>query len=136
MGCMQQPDDITETTNGRLIVRVGGRHPRTVPVRREWTAVGREALDESTDNRFVRSHSALRQVAVRIFDNPTVNPNARHLSLPRARNTWLLAHLRAGTPAHALRRLAGSVALEHLHYLSRYLNEMDDQAAADLGMAA
>lgn len=133
------PEHITETAGGRLIVRVGGRHPRVVPIRREWTAVAHETLDEAKDNRFIHGRnpeSGLRQVAVRIFDNPAVSPSARSLSWFRARNTWLLAHLRAGTPAHALRLLGGNASLEHLYYLSRHLGALDEQTAADLGMAA
>ena len=134
-----RPEHITEAADGRLQVPVGGRNPRIVPIRREWTAVGREALDAATDNRFVQGQDpagSLRKVAVRIFDNPAVNPNAPSLSWYRARNTWLLAHLRAGTSVHVLNRLAGSLSLGHLHAVGRYLGEIDSQAAADMGMAA
>ena len=134
-----RPEHITEASDGRLQVHVGERNPRIVPIRHEWTAIGREALDAATDNRFVRGQdptSSLRQVAVRIFDNPAVNPHAPSLSWYRARNTWLLAHLRAGTPVHVLHRLAGSLSLGHLHALGRYLGEIEDQTAADMGMAA
>ena len=46
-----------------------------------------------------------------------------HLSLRRARNTWLVAHLRANTPWLAACVIAGPVAAYKLNALMAYVAE-------------
>ena len=57
-------------------------------------------------------------------------------SLRRARSTWLAAHLAAGTPDWAIRKVAGPVSfttLEHLSKLVAPKRTADDAVQAALG---
>ena len=57
-----------------------------------------------------------------------------HLSLRRARNTWLVAHLRANTPWLALRVIAGPVSAYKLNALMAHVAEgFDPDEAVQLG---
>ena len=112
--------DIHEWGNGRLVVLVRGPQPRLVPVRVSWTETVRESIRAARSRpypptgRFIvcEGYTSAACVARRLPCGMAGGP-----SLPRARATWLAAHLLAGTPLPALRMLAGSLhwaVLQHL----------------------
>lgn len=106
-------DDVTGLAGGRLAVRVRGRNPRLVPLRRAYTCVAQQAMQAAVRGAFLScegpnaANRAARRIAV----------SGEMLSLRRARNTWLAAHLRAGTPLWALRCIAGPVSASTLDAL-------------------
>ena len=104
-------EDLFSLRDGRIGVCVGGPNPRLVPVRDNYTGIVRRAADASNSGRFVaaRSNNAVYSIAERLA------PNGSGLSLRRARNTWLAAHLVAGTPLPALRAIAGRISAQTLN---------------------
>ena len=127
-------DDLVHLGEDRIGVRVAGKHPRLVPVRKDYTALVAMAAEAAPDGRTPliadtsgRVYYLATQLAER--DGP--------LSLARARLTWLSAHLRAGTPLHALYRSAGAVWADTLtHLLAHTAADLDDLTAAREGLGA
>ncbi|MDE0233981.1 MAG: hypothetical protein OXM62_03135 [bacterium] len=116
--------DLENIADGRLAVRVRGRHPRLVPIRADYTDLAQAAISASAKDRLVFPDSG-----------DVVHTTARRLrpalSFRRARSTWLVAHLTAGTPLGVLRRVAGPVALSTLDELLPFAADaVDDQTAA------
>lgn len=115
---------------GRLGVQVRGRHPRTVPIRQDYTTLAREAADSSPTDRFfpTDARSAVHSVTNR-FDPG----DGQCLILRRARSTWLVAHMVAGTPLAVLRRVAGPLAASTLDGLLDYTTDNLDDNTAVMG---
>ena len=116
--------DIENLGNGRLAVRVKGPHPRLVPIRTEYTDLARAAINASATDRLVPPDG---------YD--VVHTTARRLrpalSFRRARSTWLVAHLIAGTPLGVLRSISGPLALSTLNELLPFAADaVDEQTAA------
>lgn len=133
-------DDVIEVAVGRLAVQVGGRNTRLVPIRQKWTDTLAEAVeaveavntasianvDGGTSNvdggsgRFISAEgrNAVHQVAQRL--TPI---NGAPLALRRARSTFLVAHMSAGTPMAAIRVIAGPVSANTLDTLLNYTVE-------------
>ena len=99
-------DDIVDLGDGRLGIRVGGRHPRVVPIRADYTPLVTEAAELVGDGCFVR---ATHRTAVYMLCRQ-VGISGHTFSVRRARSTWLVAHLQAGTSLWALRQIAGPVS--------------------------
>ena len=101
-----ETSDVVDLGDGRLGVRVRGRHPRLVPIRHAYTPLVTEAVELVGDGRFVKAthrtavYTLCRKVAV----------GGLALSVRRARSTWLVAHLHASTSLAALRRIAGPLS--------------------------
>ena len=110
------PDDVITCGEGRLAVRVRGRNPRLVPVREPYTELAQRLLEAATDGHFFE---AVHRNAASCAAGRVPARDGGHLRLRRARNTWLKAHLVAGTDLPALRVLAGPVSA---HTLSELLN--------------
>ena len=139
--CLARPEDLREMPDGRLAVAVRGEQPRLVPIRRDYTELAREALDvahESGVGRFLYGHSSIASdVAYRLLGDRRVDPNVETFSIRRARNTWLSAHLRAGTPVPVLRRFSGRLSQRALDVLAqRIADDLDPWQAANKGLAA
>ena len=139
--CLARPEDLREMPGGRLAVSVRGEQPRLVPIRRDYTPLAREALDvahESGVDRFLYGNSHLAsEAAYRLLGDRRVDPNVETFSVRRARNTWLLAHLRAGTPVPVLRRFSGRLSQRTLDVLAqRIADDLDPWQAANKGLAA
>ena len=133
------PEDLVELGGGRLAVRVRGRNPRVVPIRAEYTSLAREAAQAAEGAKFVQgdNDNAAALVAAKIAGRPGPAHKVTHLSLRRARNTWLVAHLRANTPWLALRVIAGPVSAYKLNALMAHVAEgFDPDEAVQLGLAA
>ena len=115
------PQDLVALIGGRIAVSVGGRNPRLVPVRIAYTDLTLRVLQATDGYRFVtaKNSNAVHSIAERL----TVADES--LSLRRARNSWLAAHLVAGTPLPALRVLAGPVS-------ATTLNGLLDHVVADV----
>ena len=132
-------EDLVELGGGRLAVRVRGRNPRRVPIRAAYTSLVREALKAAQGAKFVQgdNDNAAALIAAKITGRPNSAREATHLSLRRARNTWLVAHLRATTPWPALRVIAGPVSAYKLNALMAHVaEELDLDKAVQLGLAA
>ena len=116
--------DIEKLGDGRLAVRVRGRNRRLVPIRTDYTDLARAATNASATDRFVPTDA--RNVV-----HNTVSKLEPRLSLPRARSTWLLAHLLAGTSLAVLHKIAGPLSTNTLDGLLPFAtNSLDDETAA------
>ncbi len=105
--------DLRALANGRLALTIKGRNPRLVPVRGCCTGLLMRAAHlvarrQSFSDRFIVSSQSPARIASRVSMGETV------LRLRRARLTWLLAHLRAGTPLPVLREIAGPLSVHTL----------------------
>ena len=124
--------DLSEL-DGRLVVRVAGAHPRHVPIRRPYLELAERVADVGS-GRLIGCTD--RNGVHRIVESLGLS-GGECLSLPRCRNTWLAAHLAAGTPLGALRRLAGPVSMNTLDaLLVAIAATLDHNAALALGSRA
>ncbi len=133
------PGDLVERGDGRLAVKVRGLNPRAAPIRDAYTPLARNALAAAEGTKFVQSanQNAATYISHRIMGDPQSNPEVTKLSLRRARNTWLAAHLRADTPLLALRVIAGPVSAYKLDALIRNAAEgIDPDEAVRQGLGA
>ena len=122
--------DLRDIDGGRLAVQVRGRHPRFVPIRKDYTTFAREAADSSPTDRFIPTdaRNAVHWVVGRL------DPGDGHcLVLRRARSTWLVAHMAAGTPLATLRRVAGPLSANTLDGLLDYTTDILDDHTAVMG---
>ena len=108
------PDHIVDLEEGRIGIQVKGPRSRLVPIRADYTEMVLRAVEFTQTELFVPSQgsnavfSAARRVARSGFG---------FLEMPRARSTWLKAHLDAGTPLAALRVIAGPLSMTTLDFL-------------------
>ena len=113
--------DLQELDDGGLAARVRGHHnPRLVRIRGSCTGIVRQAVSiverrpPHESRRFIlASH---RCIASQLANKVSIG-RGRGLSLRRARNTWLTAHLHAETPLLALREMAGPLDVATLNGL-------------------
>lgn len=123
--------DVIDLGEERLGIKVRGRHQRIVPVRREYTATARAAIEAANGPKFVTltTPSRISRVAARI------KLDGRPMLLSRARATWLRAHLHAGTSLEVLRAIAGPLSAARLDDLLRDpLEVLDPLSAAMRGL--
>ena len=104
-------EDLVDLKGDRVGIRVEGRYAEIVPVRDQYTEVVREAAQEACAGLFIVTggDNSVYNIAAGITDDG--------LSLPRARATWLVAHLVAGTRLPALKAVAGRLSLNTLDAL-------------------
>ena len=107
-------EDLVALAGGRVAVRVRGSHCRLVPIRADYTALARYLRDTSPRGRIVTSTS---RNAVHGLLEGLGSADRGGLSTRRSRATWLRAHLVAGTPLGALRRIAGPLSANTLDVL-------------------
>ena len=107
-------DDIIEVANGRLAVRTRGPKARLVPFRKGYTKLVLQAVNTAGNGRFVTTTGGN---SVYHISGELDTGDGEGLSLRRARSTWLQAHLVAGTPLAALRRVAGPLSANTLDAL-------------------
>ena len=125
--------DLVNVGNDRLGVRVGGTHPRVVPIRADYTSLVREAVELADGGRFV---TATHRTAVYMLCRQ-VGISGRTLSVRRARSTWLVAHLHAATSLSVLRRIAGPLSGDTLTaLLAAAAADLDPVEAALEGLRA
>ena len=126
--------NVIDLGGGRVGVRVRGRHPRVVPVRRDYTRLVTEAVGLVGDGRFV---SASHRTAVYALCRQVGFGGNASLSVRRARSTWLVAHLHAATSLAALRQIAGPVSCDTLTgLLTASAADLDPVDAAVGGLGA
>ena len=125
--------DLVHLGNDQLGIRVGGRHPRMVPIRAGSTPLVTEAAELVGTGRFV---SATHRTAVYMLCRQLALGD-QVLSVRRARSTWLVAHLHAATPLSVLRRIAGPLSGDTLTaLLASAAAELDPIEAALEGLRA
>ena len=132
--------DLRELGGGRLAVQVRGRNPRLVPIRGCCTNIVREAVSlvqkrpPGASRRFVLSTE--RNAGAHLANKVTLG-RGRGLSLPRARNTWLTAHLQAETPLLALCEIARPLSAATLNdLLAAAASSISAEQATAKGMRA
>lgn len=132
--------DLQELSDGRLAVQVRGHNPRLVPIRGCCTDLVRRAValveqrPSPASRRFILSTD--RNAAYRIADTVSLG-RGQELSLRRARNTWLTAHLHAETPLLALNEIARPVSAATLNdLLAAAARSLSPEQAAAKGMGA
>ena len=126
--------DLEDVADGRLAVHVRGPKARLVPIRRAYTTLARQALNTAHGNRFVTTTGKNRIYSITAGLD---TGDSEGLSLRRARSTWLQAHLFAGTPLAALRRVAGPLSANTLDVLIRDTAEsLDDTQAMEAALWA
>jgi len=128
------PADVHQVSDGRLMVQVTGPNPRLVPIRAAYTDLVRKAAMSVSGHRFIPS--AVYGSASNLARQITVH-GVGPLSLPRARATWIAAHLQADVSLRALRKICGPLHKDTLDRLLRQVaEEMDDQTAVLKGLSA
>ena len=94
-------------------------------------------LWEPYDGRLSRTVLREREGEVPSRHSPVSVKNGGHLSFPRARNTWLSAHLRAGTDLPDLARFSRPVKTDTLTALLKIIaRDIDPMEAALRGLKA
>ena len=129
-----RPSDMIDLGEGRIGIRVTGTHSRLVPIRADYTELVLRAVDFVDRDRFVTatSRNAVYTVAQRVLVH-----GFGHLYIKRARSTWLLAHLKAGTPIPALRAIAGPLSMNTLDALCSFaVDGLTVETAAIAGLRA
>lgn len=116
-------EDVTIVDRG-LIVEIGGDNPRSVPILSRYAPIVKEAMNAAGSGRFVVSKAKSPAPGIAGY----IEVDGAGLMLPRARSTWLCAHLRGGTSLDVLRVIAGPVGADRLTALLEY-------TAADLDPA-
>ena len=132
------PDDFEDLDDGRIAVRLGGRYPRKVPIRPEFTDLVIQGIEthltegKKADEQFIPDASTLSYIAGRLGAH-----GEGGLSLPRSRASWICAHLEAGTPLAALRALAGPMTPRTLvQLLDQTGAAVDEDTALKQGLRA
>ena len=122
--------DLRDIDGGSLAVEVRGRYPRLTPIRRDYTTLAREAADGSPTDRFLPTdgRNVVHSVAGRLDPG-----DGQSLAMRRARSTWLVAHMTAGTPLAVLRQVAGPLSANTLDGLLDYTEGSLDDMTAVLG---
>ena len=131
------PSDLESRDDGRIVVNVRGGWPRHVPVRAAYSDLVRQAVEAANGTKFLKggSHSPSSVIGERLLEEPRVTGRRNGLSLRRARNTWLAAHLRANTPVAALRILAGQLSPKLLNgLLDHVCADIDPEDAVEQGL--
>ena len=134
-----EPCHIVNMTEDRRGILVFGEHERVAPIRAPYTRLAELALEVANGQPFIpktpnpkSSAKAVYRAAARVAVK-----NAGHLSLPRARNTWLRAHLLAGTDLLDLERFSRPVKSDTLTALLRVTaRDIDPMEAALRGLKA
>ncbi len=128
-----QGEDLVALAGERIAVRVRGPHARLVPVRSSYTALAVRLQRGASCGPLVNGHgrNAVHKLLESLGDR-----DRDGLSLRRARATWLCAHLTAGTPLGALRRIAGPLSANTLDALAGHIaaaRSEEDAAVGGLG---
>lgn len=108
---------------------------RTVTVARAWEQPILDAAEAAGPNLLIAPESASLDADTLTGTIDTANktaPPGDEFVIGRARNTWLVRHLTAGTPLHVLMPQAGLTTTAHLQDLLPFLPTVDpaDEAAA------
>ena len=97
-----------------------------MPIRNAYTDLVRAATNASATDRFVPTDARNG-----IVHDHRLEGSIPALSLRRARSTWLVAHLTAGTPLGVLRMISGPLSANTLDGLLPFAtNSLDDETAA------
>lgn len=118
-------DDVHHDEHG-VLIHVGGKRPRSVPVRAEWEATLIEAVDTLGPARllFRTNRAGPNRNLVTDFTHKC-SPHTPGVSSQRLRGTWITGHLAARTPVVPLIEAAGVSSLEAITRYLRFLPDVD-----------
>ncbi|WP_419946538.1 hypothetical protein [Candidatus Poriferisodalis sp.] len=128
-----EPSDLVERLDGRWEICVRGTKARRVPIRRDYFPLAAELASAESETPYIASDKsgAVHQIVQRI------RIGDESLSLTRARNTFLAAHLRAETPPAALVVIAGGVSYATLDRLLPHVaDRVDPDDAVERALGA
>ena len=117
-------DGIVALDGGRLAVHLRGRAGRLVPVRVEYTALVRHAVEHTDGGGRLIGEGVGRNVVYELAKR------VEGLSMRRARMTWLTAHIEAGTALPVLRAIAGPLSADTLNTIARVIEPPHPHDAA------
>jgi len=105
-------EDIQELDGSRLAINVPAPKPRLVPVRKQYTSLLREAMKAKGTGRFLDRGVGMRGKKETWNDmsaawRAILVEGLGQIKPARARNSWICAHLRNGTPLPYLAKLCG-----------------------------
>jgi hypothetical protein len=122
---MVMTDDVHHDEYG-VLVEVGGKRPRSVPVRAEWETTLVDAVDALGSGRllFRTNRTGPSRNLVTDF-TAKCSPHVPGVSSQRLRGTWITGHLAARTPVVPLIEAAGVTSLEAITRYLRFLPEVD-----------
>ena len=131
--CALRAGEVTIDSEG-VLIEIGGSRPRQVPVLEAWESrfselvafVGGPDRLLFRPNRITTGHNTVGNFVQHCSSTP-VRPTVQRL-----RSTWIVHHLRAGTPVAALVEAAG---VDRLEAFSRYLRFVPGIEARDLRAA-
>ena len=123
------PSDLVDLDGGRLGIKVHRGRERIVPIRAQYTELAIEARSLcGSQQRFFESDS--KAAAYNLAAKFTVDGLGR-LYLPRARATFVCAHIAHGTSARDLDEFAGPLSGTYLRQiLDRFVGSVDPREAA------
>ncbi|WP_276957480.1 hypothetical protein [Ferrimicrobium acidiphilum] len=113
-----------QVDNFGVLINVRGRRPRSVPVLAEWEEAIKTALDSIPKGKplFGEGRTSYNKNAVSNFLSRRTGVGLKP-SLARLRITWIVHHLRVGTPIVPLMQAAGIATLDAF---DRYLAYVPD----------
>ena len=122
-----QVEDLVEVDIGRLAVRVRGKHPRLTPIRHQFSDLARRSAQGAREGRFIPTggRNLVYNICARLDPG-----SGEGLVLRRARSTWIVAHLQAGTPLPVLKQVAGPLSMNTLDGLLGYIETHLDETKA------
>jgi integrase len=116
--------DLTPGSDGGVIVRVGGRSPRAVPVLADWEDELLAVMEQRDGWAFRSGHEDDNPNLITDFVSRSRGKIA--LQARRMHSTWVVHHLDAGTPLVPLMRAAGVQSAEAFDRYLKFVQQPDE----------
>lgn len=118
--------DIEESPDG-ILVHVGGRRPRIVPVRQDYEGLVREGIEGLRPGDLVIGRKADRKdVANRVVAQAVIPSTAPHIEQGRLRATYLAALIQQPIPILDVLEVAGLKSVQTLVDIAKHLREQQE----------
>ena len=117
-------DDLLIDADGIMITVQGGTHPREVPVLAEWEPWLLRAIEKMQPGQPVWGSPNRRNLR-NLLSGFTTQSSGTPPRSDSLRATWLVTHLRAGTPMKGLMRAGGVEKFENLRRYLQYIPELN-----------
>lgn len=119
--------DITDRRSAGLIVAVGGRRPREVPVRKGYEELVREGLEGlRPGDPVIGKRTDRKNVATRVVSQAVIPSTAPHIEQGRLRATYLAALIQQPIPLLDLLDAAGLKSVQTLVDIAQHLREQQE----------